>query len=497
VEPLRFAGGREGAEETRVARGRFEPGAPDWVYLPVEVPAGVRELSVAYDYDRPAPPQGMPGNALDIGIFDPGGHALGDVAGFRGWSGGARDGFVIGPAGATPGYLPGPIHQGIWRVLLGPYTVAPQGLEWTVRVTLRYGEPGPAFLPRAAPDRARGRGPAWYRGDAHLHTVHSDGQRLPEEVLAAARAAGLDFIVSTEHNTSSASVVWGGHLGAGSDLLVIDGEEVTTRNGHLLVLGLPAGAWLDWRYRAADGAIGRILRQARGLGALPVAAHPYCPFPGCAWKFGYDGLDAVEVWNGPWTLDDEAALATWDGIVAARGQGGWPVAVGGSDAHREPEVVGLPRNVVLADDLERGAILEGMRAGHVWLAESGALDLSFRASADGRSAGIGERLAVEPGASVSLRLEVAGAGGCVARLCTDLGTVGEAPVGGDDRAVVTWTTTARASSHVRAEVRRPGPAPTTAGSMVALTNPIFLGLSAPPERGSGRGPPGDGGDPAG
>jgi len=475
LEGLRFLGRGAGAEETLVARGRFEPGAPDWAYLPVEVPSGVRELAVRYRYDRPAPPAGVAGNALDLGVFDPRGHGLGDAAGFRGWSGGARDCFVISQAEATPGYLPGPVHQGTWHVLLGPYTVAPQGLDWTVQVTLRYGEPGPTFTPRPAPQRASGRGRAWYRGDAHLHSVHSDGQRLPEDVAAAARAAGLDFVVSTEHNTSSAGDVWGRH--AGSDLLVVDGEEVTTRNGHLLALGLPAGAWIDWRYRAADGLIGRFLRQIRTLGALAVAAHPYCPFVGCAWRFGYGGLDAVEVWNGPWTLDDEATLATWDGLLAAGvGEGRWPVAVGGSDAHREPEVVGLPQNVVLAGDLDRVAILEGMRAGRLWIAESAAVEVSFGASAgDHRSAGIGERLAVEPGEAVSVRLETRGADGCVVRLCTDLGTVLQAPLGGDDRAEVTWTTSARASAYVRAEVRRPGPAPTAAGVMVALTNPILLG----------------------
>jgi hypothetical protein len=473
LEGLRFAGGAAGAEETLVARGRFEPGAPDWAYLPVEVPGGARELAVRYDYDRSAPSGGVAGNALDLGVFDPRGHGLGDAAGFRGWSGGARDGFVIGQAEATPGYLPGPVHQGTWHVLLGPYTVAPRSLDWTVQVTLRYGEPGPAFTPRPAPQRARGRGRSWYRGDAHVHTVHSDGQRLPEDVVAAARAAGLDFVMSTEHNTSSAGGVWGRH--AGPDLLVVDGEEVTTRNGHLLALGLPAGAWIDWRYRAADGVIGRFLRQIRTLGGLAVAAHPYCPFIGCAWRFGYAGLDAVEVWNGPWTLDDEAALATWDGLLAAgAGQGAWPVAVGGSDAHREPEVIGLPRNVVLADGLDRGAILEGMRAGRLWIAESGAIEVSFGASTGGRSAGIGERLAVEPGDAASVRLQARGAGGCVARLCTDVGTVLQAPLGDDDRAVVTWTTTASASAYVRAEVRRPGPAPTAAGAMVALTNPVFL-----------------------
>src|SRR5262249_3414007 len=149
--------------------GRFEPGAPDWAYVPVEVPEGVREISVAYDYDRPATPPGVPGNALDLGVFD--------RTGFRGSSGGARDGFSISAQGATAGDLPGPVHPGTWHVLLGPYTVAPGGLQWTVEVTLRFGPPGPAYTARPAPPRAAGRGPAWYRGDMHLHTIHSDGER--------------------------------------------------------------------------------------------------------------------------------------------------------------------------------------------------------------------------------------------------------------------------------------------------------------------------------
>jgi hypothetical protein len=144
---------------------------------------------------------------LDLGVFDP--------AGFRGWSGGARDGFAISRAGATPGYLPGPVNPGTWQVVLGPYTVAPQGLDWEVEVRLRHGPAGPAFVPDPAPERAAGRGRAWYRGDLHTHTVHSDGRRTPAELAADARAAGLDFLASTEHNTSSASLGWGAHAGPG------------------------------------------------------------------------------------------------------------------------------------------------------------------------------------------------------------------------------------------------------------------------------------------
>ena len=473
LEPLRFARAAEG-EETRVLSGRFEPGVADWVYLPVEVPEGVRELAVRYSYDRPTPPPGVAGNALDIGIFDQDGYELGNAAGFRGWSGGFRDSFAISRSDATPGYLPGPVDPGTWHVILGPYTVAPQDLSWTVEVTLRFGEPGPAFQPDPAPERAGGRGRAWYRGDMHLHTVHSDGQRTPEELVAGARSAGLDFIVSTEHNTSSASGIWGRH--ASPELLIVDGEEITTRNGHYLALGLPAGEWVDWRYRAADAAIARFLRQIHARGGLAVAAHPYCPFLGCSWRFGTDGLDAVEVWNGPWTADDEVAVKDWDGMLVEHARSGrWLPAVANSDAHREPQVIGLPHNVVLAGGLDRRAVLRGVRLGRLWMAESAAVDLAFEVTGGGRTAGIGGRLRARPDQQVTARLEVRGASGHLVRLFTDLGQELETTLPDSGPGTVEWTTTPQRSAYVRAEVRRPEATPTTPDTMVALTNPVFLG----------------------
>jgi len=449
-------------------RGTIRPGGPDWVEVPVEVPAGVGELAVRYRYDRPPTPAGVPGNALDLGVFD--------ERGLRGWSGGAREGFAISEAGATPGYLAGPVDPGTWRVVLGPYTVAPQGLRWEVEATLGPRPPGPGFVPDPAPARAAGRGRAWYRGDLHTHTLHSDGRRTPAELAADARAAGLDFLASTEHNTPSASLAWGGH--AGPDLLVIDGREVTTRDGHWLALGLPPAAVVDWRYRAADGALDGVLAGLHGQGGLAVAAHPFNPCLGCSWGFGYRGLDAVEVWNGPWTADDEAALARWDRLLAAQaGTGRFLPAVGGSDAHARDDRVGLPQNVVLADDLDRRAVLGAVRAGRCWLAASAAVDLRLEATAAGRSAGIGERLGAPPGQAVTVRLEVGGAAGCLARLCTDAGPVREARLGAGDREPVEWATTAAASAWVRAEVRRP-PAPGGGpGEMVALTNPVLLGAA--------------------
>jgi hypothetical protein len=95
----------------------------------------------------------------------------------------------------------------------------------------------------------------------------------------------------------------------------------------------------------------------------------------------------------------------------------------------------------------------------------------------GRWAGIGGRLEVPPGQEVAVRLEVAGAAGCLARLCTDAGRVLEARLAAGDPEPVGWTTTTAASAWVRAEVRRPPAAAGGPGEMVALTNPVFLGAA--------------------
>lgn len=467
--------------ETKTVRGTLPTGSPDFVYLPVEIPEGVRELRVAYTYERPPVPAGTAGNALDIGVFDQRGTELGGK-GFRGWSGGARTEFFVRADDATPGYIPGPVKAGTWHIALGPYTVSPQGLSYEITITLTYGEPGTPVRPVYPPERAKGRGRAWYRGDCHLHSWYSDGRRTPAELAALARAAGLDFINSSEHNTQSAHAHWADQ--AGDDLLILLGEEVTTRNGHVVALGVDPGTFVDWRYRARDNRFGKYAHQIRKAGGLVVPAHPHATCIGCNWKFGFAEADAVEVWNGAYSPEDEVALADWDGMLVAsvrerdqdRGRG-WIPAMGNSDAHRDPDPVGVPQTVVLADDLTREAIQEGLRAGRSYVAESKNVSLSFTASGPkGEHADIGGRLKVTKDAPVTVRLEVSGAPRCTVRFVTDQGvlfTSAVLPVAGSG--VVEWRTTAQYAAYVRAEVRHEAVLAPLPGALAAFTNPIFLG----------------------
>ena len=174
--------------------------ASPWHYLPVEVPPGTWGVRVTLSYDRAA-------GVLDLGCLGPGG-----PRDFRGWSGGARDGYVITADEATPGYLPGAIEPGQWQVIVGPHQVPPGGLPYELTAEAiaspgRLLEPPPDVPP--APDRPPRRnlpssgGRQWRAGDLHTHTVHSDGALTVGELARFAAESGLEFIAVTDHNTVS------------------------------------------------------------------------------------------------------------------------------------------------------------------------------------------------------------------------------------------------------------------------------------------------------
>lgn len=219
--------------------------ASPWHYLPVEVPAGTAGLRVGLDYDRSG------GAVLDLGCLGPGG--------FRGWSGSARESFVITPGAATPGYLPGELEPGSWQVMIGVHRVPPDGTGY--RLTAEVTAPGmapplpsppaPAPPPGARPPRrdlpARA-GYRWLAGDLHSHTVHSDGGLTVAGLAELAAGRGLDFLAVTDHNTVSHHA----ELAAASGrhgIVLLPGQEVTTDGGHAGALG--DVGWVDFR-RAPD-----------------------------------------------------------------------------------------------------------------------------------------------------------------------------------------------------------------------------------------------------
>ncbi|MFU1780907.1 CehA/McbA family metallohydrolase [Haloarcula japonica] len=186
--------------------------------------------------------------------------------------------------------------------------------------------------------------------DTHLHTVASyDGNIMPETLLAGAKAAGLDAVVVTDHDT-----VEGARLVAdlAEDVLVVVGCEVSTADGHLLALGVDAAP-------EPDRPLVETARDIRDGGGVAVVPHPFQRSRHGASREAIDGVDGIEVYNAH-------ALTNIRNKQAARfaRTAGYP-AFGGSDAHRPGGIGRAATTVALrpGDPLTTETLLAAMRAG--------------------------------------------------------------------------------------------------------------------------------------
>jgi hypothetical protein len=401
--------------------------------------------------------------------------------GFRGWSGSDRAQFFVGLAEATPGYLPGPIPAGAWRVVLGLYKIAPEGCDYKITVTLsRSSQPAqparPPVTSPVQPGRVVRAGAGWYGGDLQTHSHHSDAQASVAELVAAAHARGLDFLAITDHNTVSQLSELAAH--SGPELLLIPAMEVTTYYGHANVWGL--SRWLDFRCRET-AEIQRVMQAAHAQDALFSINHPNST---CHWEYGWiEGADAIEVWNGLWHQANYRSLTWWDELLQ---QGRRIVAIGGSDRHQPrefdpyfPHQVGTPTTRVYAENLSAKAILAGIQTGHVFVtADVAGPQIRLAAkTASGQAAMMGDTLARPAGTPVTFECEVDGAKGHVLELIQD-GRVIERRTLEDETVRAAWTVPIEGPGYLRAQVVASGPTgplPATAYPRVlALTNPIYI-----------------------
>lgn len=266
-----------------------------YAYVPFTVPPKTKSLTISYQYDKKG---GQ--NTLDLGLFAPCEEKQDDkLCGFRGWSGGRRSTIFISETIATHGYVPGEIAAGEWRVILGIYKTAPEGVEVTVKVSLnqedaaakaeRESEAAKAFnisrRERTLPLSSDGY--IWYRGDLHTHTFHSDGNWTVNSIADYAYYNYLDFVSITEHNTHSAHAEITALKNKYKGLMVLRGEEVTTYGGHFNVWGLPFGRLIDFRVTPGDRTmLAQSTAEVRKLGIVASINHPTALCGGCSWTYG-------------------------------------------------------------------------------------------------------------------------------------------------------------------------------------------------------------------
>lgn len=105
--------------------------------------------------------------------------------------------------------------------------------------------------------------------DLHIHSVHSDGTATVNAILHyASEYTDLDLIAITDHDTLAGAMA-ACAMAADFRVEVVPGQEISTREGHLLALFLtsPVRPGLSFVETA---------EEVRLRGGLPFAAHPTC-----------------------------------------------------------------------------------------------------------------------------------------------------------------------------------------------------------------------------
>lgn len=108
--------------------------------------------------------------------------------------------------------------------------------------------------------------------DHHLHTSqHSpDSIMEPFGMIHQARRVGLDGVVITEHDYQWEAEELAELAAKAAPLRVFSGVEVSAREGHFLVYGLPSLHDVEPGIRLAD-----LLKVVAGHRAAIIAAHPF------------------------------------------------------------------------------------------------------------------------------------------------------------------------------------------------------------------------------
>jgi hypothetical protein len=217
----------------------------------------------------------------------------------------------------------------------------------------------------------------WYKGNTHTHTLNSDGDSTPDDVVRWYREHGYHFLVLTDHNFLTSVDGLNALHGADDRFLVIRGEEVTDRfeKKPIHVNGLDVASLVP--PQGGDSVVDVLQRNVDAIRA--VNGIPHINHPSFGWAIGADELRQVrrtrlfEIFNGHPQVNNlggggmPSLEETWDTILTA---GTWLYGIAVDDAHTfkqpgNPNVAGPGRGWVMvrAARLEPRAVLEAMERG--------------------------------------------------------------------------------------------------------------------------------------
>jgi predicted metal-dependent phosphoesterase TrpH len=163
-----------------------------------------------------------------------------------------------------------------------------------------------------------------------MHTTASDGWPTPQELVDhAARRASLNVIAVTDHDTIEGALRARDHAAKRARLHVIVGEEVSSRDGHIVAL------FLERRVRPGMSAAATV-HAIHDQGGLAIAVHPFWRTErvvrngrvhGVGWLAAELDFDGIEVENAT------PGFYVFNQLAHRLNMGLGAAALGSSDAH--------------------------------------------------------------------------------------------------------------------------------------------------------------------
>lgn len=182
--------------------------------------------------------------------------------------------------------------------------------------------------------------------DLHVHTVNSPDAHTPvEDLPRIIKERGLDGLAVTEHDRFNPPSLPG--------TLILPGIEVTSREGHVIGLGvneaIPRGLSAN-----------ETIQTIHAKGGIAIVPHPYDPVCECVKLARLTNMpEAVE------TINADALSFYISKWLAQRDASKFHIPeVGGSDSHI-PQTIGDAYTVIEASSKEVKDVLDAIRAGRV------------------------------------------------------------------------------------------------------------------------------------
>jgi hypothetical protein len=220
----------------------------------------------------------------------------------------------------------------------------------------------------------------WYKGNTHTHTLNSDGDSTPDDVVRWYRSHGYQFLVLTDHNFLTSVDGLNALHGADEKFLVVRGEEVTDtfNKAPLHINGLNLSTKVEPQHGSSIAdTLQRNVDAIRAAGGVPHINHP-----NFRWAFAADELRQLqrtrllEIFNGHPEVNNvggggvQGVETMWD-VLLTGGTQIYGIAV--DDAHNfkdpgNPSVSGPGRGwvVVRAARLDSRALVEALERGEFY-----------------------------------------------------------------------------------------------------------------------------------